>query len=958
MELRRSVSDYLSVCMNALRIKPAETKITLLSGLYLFCTIGCFILSRIARTTFFLEIPDYRGQLPLAYIVVALTVSSVMAFYSHIERLLRRDQFNMATLCFLIVVTLIFRWQFHRPSHTLYWIFYVWVDVFGTLLVLQFWSLLNDIFNARQARRLYALIAGCGVTANIVVGFGIGHLVHRISTENILFVMCGFLTICFFCVRAIGRITNKQLQASWNNAHTKSSKTQGMSFRHVLKHHHLRFIAATVACCYIVSTILDYQFQTIIGDSIANKDARSAFLGQFMGITGIFSVIIQFFLTTRWVERFGIFTSLATLPVALLVGTGGLFFPEIIPALVAVTLAKGSENMLRYTIHESTLALLYVPVPERLRGKGKAVIDGIIKPVAIGFTGALIALFVGRFKPWHFGYITPHASTTQLSILVVLGVIAWLAVLRLLKTEYLKTLITTLRGRRFASSDTRIYIQDEASVQILKKTLHGSSEGEILHTLDLVRLITPALQKPILSTVEDLILHPSTSVRIQALAVLSDCNSINQQAIVPMLNDPSPDVRIAATLTYCASKPDDNDEYLAHLLEDPHPRVRAAAIAGQIRYADIEAVAHSAQRLKHMLKSPEVDERIAAAWVFGEVGIYNLDQILIALIHDEDPRVRTSAIYACRRLKNPKLIPALLEHLRDPRLKHAVVATLATFGEHAIKPMCIILNDITRHADEQVLAVWTLAKIDSPTAIEMLTPHINHKQPQVRHAIAHALEEHIWRGGRIALHEKIINTTIFDEASRYYTIFSQTRDLDHLTDTPSGFQLLQEALRRQMDQCKQAILALLALSLPPQTVRIIAINLRSQNELTRANAIELLENILPNEMRTFLIGVFDDGLTISASHQQSKKPEQCIENLLEDENFWIQACAIHAVADGNFLQLVPAVERLLNSPNFVCRETAITTLYRLKKEQLKKYKDILLGDIHPRIRAMAQAYLG
>jgi hypothetical protein len=106
------------------------------------------------------------------------------------------------------------------------------------------------------------------------------------------------------------------------------------------------------------------------------------------------------------------------------------------------------------------------------------------------------------------------------------------------------------------------------------------------------------------------------------------------------------------------------------------------------------------------------------------------------------------------------------------------------------------------------------------------------------------------------------------------------------------------------------------------------------------------------------MGVFDEGVTFTIPNEHPPKSDQCIAHCLEDENYWIQACAIHAVADGHFLHLIPAVEGLLGSPSFICRETAMTTLYRLKKEQLKKYREMLLSDNHPKIRAMAQGFFG
>ena len=47
-------------------------------------------------------------------------------------------------------------------------------------------------------------------------------------------------------------------------------------------------------------------------------------------------------------------------------------------AITAVTVAKGCDNVLRYTVNDASMQLLYVPVPSHQRGRAKAFVDGII----------------------------------------------------------------------------------------------------------------------------------------------------------------------------------------------------------------------------------------------------------------------------------------------------------------------------------------------------------------------------------------------------------------------------------------------------------------------------------------------------------------------------------------------------------------------------------------------------
>ena len=128
-------SSLYQILHDTLRVRPEELKRTGLSFLYLFMAVGSFIMARITRDVLFLEIPNYKAQLPLTYIGIAMSVSVIMYSYAKVERVLRRDRTNTITLVMLILVTLGFRAALERQSYTIYWAFYIWVEIFGAFLM-------------------------------------------------------------------------------------------------------------------------------------------------------------------------------------------------------------------------------------------------------------------------------------------------------------------------------------------------------------------------------------------------------------------------------------------------------------------------------------------------------------------------------------------------------------------------------------------------------------------------------------------------------------------------------------------------------------------------------------------------------------------------------------------------------------------------------------------------------
>ncbi len=183
-----------------------------LAFVYLFSAIGSFIVGRIARTVLFLEIPNYKEQLPLMYIGIAAAVSITMYAYARVERRLRRDLTNQITLVILIAGTLAFRFALNGGNHSVYWAFYIWTEIFGAFLVVQFWSFVGEIFHSRQAKRLFAVIGGGGVLANVAIGFGISGSVKALGTENLLYVICLCMVAAFVAVHFLGRDARTELQ--------------------------------------------------------------------------------------------------------------------------------------------------------------------------------------------------------------------------------------------------------------------------------------------------------------------------------------------------------------------------------------------------------------------------------------------------------------------------------------------------------------------------------------------------------------------------------------------------------------------------------------------------------------------------------------------------------------------------------------------------------------------------
>ena len=83
--------------------------------------------------------------------------------------------------------------------------FYLLGLILGILLISQFWTLANDIYDARQAKRLFGFIGG-GSSLGGMTGAGLTALVvSRVGTENLLLCSAAILLLCAGLVALIVR---------------------------------------------------------------------------------------------------------------------------------------------------------------------------------------------------------------------------------------------------------------------------------------------------------------------------------------------------------------------------------------------------------------------------------------------------------------------------------------------------------------------------------------------------------------------------------------------------------------------------------------------------------------------------------------------------------------------------------------------------------------------------------
>ena len=188
----------------------------------------------------------------------------------------------------------------------------------GILLISQFWTLANEIYDARQAKRLFGFIgAGAslgGIAGSSLLTFATG----AFGTNNLLLVSASLLGVAAVLVLSVEARSHVQLSTI-----AKAGEEKGVggseALRMLRESRHLQVIALVIAFGAIGAYLIEQQLNMAAEAFKGRKavDSLTSFLGTVQLYTSIAGFLIQMLATSRIHRLLGIGFALLILPVSL-----------------------------------------------------------------------------------------------------------------------------------------------------------------------------------------------------------------------------------------------------------------------------------------------------------------------------------------------------------------------------------------------------------------------------------------------------------------------------------------------------------------------------------------------------------------------------------------------------------------------------------------------------------------
>jgi AAA family ATP:ADP antiporter len=599
---------------------------------------------------------------------LAIALLAILELRIH-ERVLRhvRDRRKLlsASLVFGSFITLSF-WAFLEEMGA--WApfgFYVWTGLLITVVLIEFWLLLDDAVTVTQAKRIFPAIAAGGVTG-AMLGSLLAEGVLRVASPAELVLAATVILALASATPFLWKIPG---EAVADQAAAEPVRPLGW----LLRDSYLSRVLTLVLMGTVALTVVDFVFKSTVADHIPAEGLGPFFARFYLGLNSV-ALLIQI-VGAGWLLRaFGAHRSSALLPSLIFGGAIGL---SLGPVLLFAVALKAVDGSLRHTLYRSAVEVLYLPLDSKRRERAKGIIEVFGHRGGQAVASLLIIAAVGV-----------GLTTQQLGIVLLFLVIAWVVAIMSTQRQYVDLFRRRLRR---GVIDTRLELEelDRHSLDVLLSALNSDQDLEVIAAIDIFDRHGKVELIPVL-----VLYHPSTEVRSRALEAFADASD---RRFIPvarrMLSDEDPDIRAAALRALTAVVP--SRELLEEKLDVEASIVQPRALIELIA-SDDDAV--RLETLRAMEGSP--DPRYLAH--------------LLPLLGNSDLRAAArSAVVAI----GPEALVALDEALRDPstsrKVRRRIPHTIILFDSQDAADILLEHLDREREGGVRLKIVRALGRLQA-----------------------------------------------------------------------------------------------------------------------------------------------------------------------------------------------------------------------------------------------------
>ena len=795
-------------------IKHGEEAISLLLFFYFFLISAPFTIIKSIRNAKY--IIEYSAVwLPVAYLITAVLMGFVVAFHSKIQDRIPRALLILVSLIFFILSSFAFGILFLKDLGWVPLVFFVWANVFIMVLMTQFWILVNDIFNPREAKRLIGFFVSGGILGGIVGGLLAGVLATYIP-DYLLYIAGGMLILNIGVVVAIFRWRQKTSPPSSlpeTRDFQKSGKIKKVGFldcfNTVRETYYLKLLAAVVTITWIVSTFVDVQYNSVIENAF-KQTFYISFFGYFNSALLVVPFFVQLLMTSNIIKRFGIRLTLLVYPLMLLLFSFGIAAFPTIPFALGI---KGSDKSLSFSLNQSVRELLYIPISPEVKYKAKIFIDMFLNRLGKGIGALLLLVFI--WVP-----TAPSLRIRIVSVMSLLFILLWVALNLKVSKEY----ANIIKGKLKKTERADRIVDEKLDVGFMKlvlDTIEDKDRSSILYAMDIFDLIK---QDKLTPEVKKLIGYKQDEVRVSSVGMLFEGS---ESGITP----------------------DFEEQVDEGILLKEIEEIMSLDVYKEIMSEYIDEV----------LVNKDIESETARMEVAKALGFSDsrspMSEKLEELLVDDSVEVRRYAIASAAKLQKREYVPALIEKLENPMTRMDARVALEKYGPKITGTLADYLGDLEMDLALRKEVVAALARIGNQEAVDFLLWELEERRENMESELIDAMDRIRSARTDIYFQERAVKDKISEQVKEYYKNLIDTyghhskenQDVSARLDIPN-----------HMVTRLSNIFKLLGLIYPHEDIMKSYQNIRTGTKDSVAYAVELLDTLLQKEIKDAIFPIIED----------------------------------------------------------------------------------------------------
>lgn len=356
--------------------RSEEVPAVLAGFLLFFLLFSSYFMLRPVRETF--GIAGGVDKLQWLFLGTFIATLCVVPLYGLVStRLPRRTLVPITYIASAIVMTGFAISLIAEPANI--WIargFYIWLSVFNLFVVSIAWSLMADIFDPEQARRLFGQIAAGASLGGLTGPLLSGLLVAPLGHAGLLLLSTALLLATLLCVRFL---------LDWQRRHGKAKNSApserpiggniwaGITI--VLRSPYLLAISLFVILLTSVTTFLYFEQARVVQATFPDPIRQTQVFSAIDTIVQSLTIFIQIFLTGQIAKRLGVTALLVAVPVLMVLGFGLLVAAATFPVLAIVMILR---RVGEYALVRPGREIVFTAVDAETKYKAKNAIDTLV----------------------------------------------------------------------------------------------------------------------------------------------------------------------------------------------------------------------------------------------------------------------------------------------------------------------------------------------------------------------------------------------------------------------------------------------------------------------------------------------------------------------------------------------------------------------------------------------------